>query len=437
MKTFTDQFALTVIAPLDPLTVGDLRLLLTQIRNENIEENSILPFKKLNGVHFCRFLILDGTESIPPQLAYATNFDYSEKSHIEAIKRPGVLSGFHKIFSFCPSYRRDLQPEQAVEDFIMTHKQKVHTFYRGHRGLSVRQIQREYDLYCSIQSFLDNAKMNHSTDIEIKEAINKHIRATQPSLMGSHEIKISRLPILVVALLYLGLPLLLFLGLAFYLGVLIPAIIILLLVLFSLSLYLRYLEKNARELFPDFETIKDSQNNAKELTAYEDRQVQNQLSHLVPLRPGIFRLALQRFALSALNKLAILTYNQGRLGDIATIHFARWSIIDGGKRLLFFSNFDGSWENYLGDFVDRAAVGLTLAWSNTVEFPKTRWLILDGAKNEELFKTWTRKYQIVTQVWYTAYKHLTVKNILRNHKVAVGLEKDLRGQELKDWLKLL
>jgi hypothetical protein len=112
-------------------------------------------------------------------------------------------------------------------------------------------------------------------------------------------------------------------------------------------------------------------------------------------------------------------------------------MINNGKRVLFFSNFDGSWENYLGDFVDRAAVGLTLAWSNTKEFPKTRLLIFRGATNEELFKTWTRKHQIVTQVWYTAYKHLTVKNILRNHSITLGLCRDMNENEAQEWLKLL
>ena len=69
----------------------------------------------------------------------------------------------------------------------------------------------------------------------------------------------------------------------------------------------------------------------------------------------------------------------GKLGGIRTIHFARWVALPDG-RLLFFSNYDGSWEAYLGEFVDKASMGLTMIWSNTIWYPQTRLLILEGAK---------------------------------------------------------
>ena len=39
--------------------------------------------------------------------------------------------------------------------------------------------------------------------------------------------------------------------------------------------------------------------------------------------------------------------------------------------LLFLSNYGGSWESYLEDFITKAHSGLTGIWSNTVGFPKT------------------------------------------------------------------
>jgi hypothetical protein len=100
-------------------------------------------------------------------------------------------------------------------------------------------------------------------------------------------------------------------------------------------------------------------------------------------------------------------------------------IIDGGERLMFFSNFDGSWERYLGDFVDQAHNGLTAVWSNTIGFPPTKGLVNEGASNVDVFKAWTRQYQIRTQVWYSAYPTSTVTNI-RN---AIALREEISAVE--------
>jgi hypothetical protein len=114
----------------------------------------------------------------------------------------------------------------------------------------------------------------------------------------------------------------------------------------------------------------------------------------------------------------------GKLGGIQTIHFARWVALP-DRRLLFFSNYDGSWEAYLGEFVDKAAMGLTMIWTNTIWYPKTRLLLFRGAKDEETFKAWTRANQVPTQVWYSAYPFLSVGDVLRNAKI-----RELLGSKL-------
>ena len=64
-------------------------------------------------------------------------------------------------------------------------------------------------------------------------------------------------------------------------------------------------------------------------------------------------------------------YRPGFLSDIGTIHFARWVTVPGTHDLLFFSNFDASWESYLEDFITKAHAGLTGVWSNSIGFPVT------------------------------------------------------------------
>jgi hypothetical protein len=167
----------------------------------------------------------------------------------------------------------------------------------------------------------------------------------------------------------------------------------------------------------------------------ENFVVQNQLTHLVEVKPGSFRRRTLKFVLGAINLLAKILFNRGTLGGIPSIHFARWVMIDDDKRLLFFSNFDGSWENYLGDFVDKAAVGLTGVWSNSKNFPKTENLISKGATDEQHFKEWARQHQIPTQVWYTAYKGLSVENINNNSAIRRGLFRKISEAKARQWLK--
>ena len=115
----------------------------------------------------------------------------------------------------------------------------------------------------------------------------------------------------------------------------------------------------------------------------------------------------------------------------------RWVLAENNRRLLFLSNYGGSWESYLGAFVDKASRGLTGIWSNTVLCPKTRCLLWGGATDEERFKALARAQQMPTDVWYTAYKNLTVKNIINNKEIRRGLSGNMTNEQTLEWLSRL
>ncbi len=90
------------------------------------------------------------------------------------------------------------------------------------------------------------------------------------------------------------------------------------------------------------------------------------------------------------------------------------------KSVVFLSNFDGSWESYLNDFIDLAFFGLNAVWSNTdnpIGFPPTRFLVFGGSKDEQRFKSYARYSQYRSRVWYSAYPDLTVPNIRTNMEI--------------------
>jgi hypothetical protein len=168
---------------------------------------------------------------------------------------------------------------------------------------------------------------------------------------------------------------------------------------------------------------------------------QNHLASLTYVKPGILRIALLRVTLFAVRLLARFWFNQGDLGGIPTILAARWALIDGGRRLLFFTNYGGGWDSYLNEFIDMGAVqGLNAIWSNTFikpgdsnpgyAFPATEFYLWKGAQAEQPFKAYVRHSQVETLVWYGAYPTLSIKNVNANTDLRQALFESLPACDL-------
>lgn len=175
---------------------------------------------------------------------------------------------------------------------------------------------------------------------------------------------------------------------------------------------------------------------AKAMVARENAigHVQNHMVSRTVLKAGLLRKLTIRLAFWVVGKLSSFNPNVGQLGDIGTIHFARWIMVPGTRDLLFFSNFGGSWESYLEDFITKAHAGLTAIWSNAVGFPRSRNLFLDGATDGERFKRYARQSMGHTPFWYCAYPLLTASDIRRNHRIRRGLAEGRTEIEAVEWL---
>jgi len=174
------------------------------------------------------------------------------------------------------------------------------------------------------------------------------------------------------------------------------------------------------------------------LRELEDRDVTNQFSALGSVKPGFFRRWLLSFVLVLTDYACRHIFNRGHLGRVQTIHFARWVFIDDKSRMVFASNYDGSHEAYMDDFVNKVAWGLNLTFSHGVGWPRTEWLIKRGARHEKNFKYFQRRHQIPSQVWYKAYPGLTLTDLARNQRVREGLERtSMTDAQALAWLRLL
>jgi hypothetical protein len=175
-----------------------------------------------------------------------------------------------------------------------------------------------------------------------------------------------------------------------------------------------------------------------DLARAEDHLVTNQFTAMGSLKPGLIRLLTVIGILTVVNWGARHLFTRGRLARIRTIHFARWVFLDQRKRMVFFSNYDGTVEAYMDDFINKTGFGLNMVFSNGIGYPRTNWLALDGCLDERKYKDFLRRHTLPTQVWYKAYPGLTAIDLERNSRIRQGLETaSLSDRQARELVALL
>ena len=176
---------------------------------------------------------------------------------------------------------------------------------------------------------------------------------------------------------------------------------------------------------------------ASQLARLEDHDVTNQFSALGSLKPGLFRRWTLVYLLWVVEYTTRHIYNRGHLARVPSIHFARWVFLDDRERLFFASNYDGSLESYMDDFINKVAFGLNVVFSNGIGYPRTNWLAFQGAKDEQKFKHFIRRHELPTEVWYNGHPGLTNFELLRNSRIRHGLEQQsMTDAAAGQWLGL-
>lgn len=399
------QNALTVIVPIrSGHHVEELRSFLADMGTK-ISTRAPIDFYAL-PIHFARWVVIEASDPHPPLLVFGTDHDGADSALLEQMYEQAGET-LSNIYSHCEETPEDLPSNKAAfVEYMLGHRVPYGARYVAYRNHSVQDVRNALLVRDTIEDYLDTrAPADTDSRLLAEEIVQFASARFGPSLVGSPRVLNSTIVRLTAAGLLIVWALI---ALGVYNGLLVLGLI--LLVLVSGALWWRRLRQAEEEDATDF-TPPKAVIDAGSLILQENFLVQNQLTHIVPIKPGPLRLFTLKLVLWAINLLAEIHYTHGELGGIPTIHFARWMIIDGGERLLFFSNFDGSWERYLGDFVDKAHAGLTGVWSNTLGFPPAKNLIGEGATNVDVFKAWTRSHQIPTQVWYSAYPTSSVSNV--------------------------
>ena len=432
----TPQANFMILAAIIPAREAALRQLLASMNdapgrvNPN---NGLIPFTQFDTLHVARLLILDDktTEDIhihglplrryPLYFAFLGDIDGAEKTFLNELARRAT-EGLRAIFSCCEGFTANTD----LVDWMTQHRSSAIANYVNTRGRTVRQIREEAALRAALEAHL----ASHVSALEGLPAREIH---TQLSQFFNAEKSAGRLTLSderatpvrwwIANMLHLiGVPLLLLLALP------------LLIVAAPLFLIrLRHLEKTDPEHCP---TVDQTYSDA--LALAEDHDVTNQFSAMGSLKPGLFRLVTAMGVLLTVNYAARHLVRPGRLGRIRTIHFARWAFIGGTQRMAFFSNYDGSVESYMDDFINKTGFGLNASFGNGIGYPRTNWLVLDGCADERKYKEFLRRHTLPTQVWYKAYPGLTAIDLERNTRIRRGLaDTSMSDKEAREWLALL
>jgi len=416
-----NQNPLTLLTPVREDCFEKLNEILEKFKvglNEGLNER----FDRLGTLHYARWFILRESSfrdkpalPVPERLVFSSNFDGDEEEHARALVTV-FPEYFDELYECCEGYpESEDRNTESRKNYLLKWRVKTTAFYPGAPGRSLQQIKQEDELKEFICNFTKQNNWNGTTAVEIKKSIEKEVGKHPEfdwSKKQAHTPKIN----------WPGMVLILIILVA-----LLPVIIIWLLIL-----YFFYERRDKNSM------VKRSELNdglVRRLEAYEDIFNQNQFTQVLVVKPGKMRLITLHAFMIFTRALVSNLFVKGKLMGIPTIHFARWVLIDNNKHMMFFSNYDGSWQQYLGDFIDKSGWGLTAIFSNTMVFPKTRFLLTGGAYDEEHFLAWSRGTQVLTQVWYSAYHHLSIKNIVNNTIIRNELRANLSEKKAQLFLK--
>ena len=396
--------ALTVIVKIRSGEEESLKSFLEDI-GRHIRTNSSVRWPESRLVHFARWAILPDPDRGGCRLLFACNYDGELAAFLKELV--AIAPDLDQIWGRCEGYTG----QSNLLAFIQEHTYKPQAFFIAFRTATVQTIRNAIALREQMQNFLDLPAVAQWLDCPGIVPFLDQL-AQVPKVLPWWK-AIGQWGMQVMAAVGAGVE---------AIADAIRKALIAIAIFFVKPLG----QPTQPQTLGSYSGLDDK---TQVLEAVEDRIVQNQMNIITDIQPS--RLLRLQLILLLIDLAAKYVFPPGELLDIRTIHFARWVIIDGGKRMLFISNYDGSWENYIGDFVDKGNFGLNAIWNNSVNFPP------GGAQDIVSFRKFVRDHQVPSQMFYCAYPQATIKNILRDRQVSQTLAADFNRETVAHWLELL
>jgi hypothetical protein len=446
----------TVIARLKADCADAVSTLLADMR----AQPERLPFEASVTTHFATCTVLPaqkyGDEELPACLMIATSFCGPSRKHEDDL----VLAagpGLRALLQHCEGFSASCT-DAELKRFLRAHRHGD-TFYSGMQNLTRAEVFRHNELRIAIGEYIDaQQKLGGltGTATSVRSEIQRYVRTradlawTMESWTPDPSTLLARhwrsLLVIVLALTYgawlhVGTTTVVFVASKpLYVTVACSWLVIIagLFAVFALVQSVRDAEEDQTYVAP---RQPDAHVNA--LDATQCHPVINEMTIVGPVKEGAARPITLRLALWIVARVAEgIPYIPGLRGGITipTVATARWIAADGGRRLVFISNFTNASEPYVRDFIDihLGAMRINLTFGFGRGYPKTSWIVLRGAiEDPNGFINVVHANQCHTDFWFCPYKNLSVDNIRRNQAIREGLFGNKTEEQAREWLQLL
>jgi hypothetical protein len=378
---------LIVLAPIRPEKESRLREVLTEMQSDPAG-NPYLRLGESPSTHFARWVIVD-EEDTGPRLLFVANYDGVIGPYLDELVAAGP--GMDRLWSACEGYAG----KAHFQSFVREHYLKPRGVYIAFPGRTVEQIHNAIAIRQQIESFLDLPEVgSYLSGIGIErflQRLEQQPKSIPPADRVARAVN----------------------DIAANVGGAVHAT--------ALRWFLDFAAAFARMgqaktwpkvhggCSPEPQRRRETEQAIQGVPVSGD-VVQNGMTTVTHIRPE--KLARARLALLGTSALSRFGWPPGEFANVGTLHWFAWALPDNGKRLLFISTFDGSWQNYMQDFMDKLVWGLDALYGNTDGYPAA------GMKDTAAFTDYILAHQYAPQVVYGAYPQESVMNLIRDEDIA-------------------
>jgi hypothetical protein len=418
-----EQNTVTIVARIKPSDLEALDQLLTGI-GKDLEQNQYVQFAKIASLHMAGIIIAARDPRFPPTLIFESNFDGTAEDFLRELVRHG-RDGIDAIYSRCEDYPvANARTDATIVAYLHEHSVPAPAFFVGLPGQTVASIRNAIAIHEEINRFLDAEMAKNSIQglsaFQVRDRIVTHLQRDSPVKPEIPLTTFSSYASIALRNTVLGLLILL------------VAVLILSPLLLIWILAVRYLEVHEQKVASQPDPPVDERT-----YAMEDLFIQNHLATLGVVKSNPIR----RFTLRMVLPLVGLSWRRillrGGFGGIFTLHFAHVVWLDGGRRILLMTGYDGSALEYIGNFTDIAGMYINAAYGNVENFPACRWMLLGGAASLNADAAWARQHMQYTPVFYSAYPQQTLLNLMKDLDIRDHLATARSEDEVERLLKLL
>ncbi len=443
----------TLLAPLKVDSVDAVAELLVQLD----ADPSRMPFAKSTTTHFATITVIPAQmyrdEQLPATLLFATSFCGHTRLHISELVRL-MGDGIRAVLAHCEGFDSGAS-DGDLEDYLLENRHGD-TFYSGMQHLTPEDVRRHGQLRDVIEAYIDERQKHgewHGSAMQIRKEIQDHVRARpdlawaqeryQPSLGGW--LWFNRRALIIegaVAALLLGTLARLFVP-SHLLGLIITCgwIAVAAFLVFILILVANIRDAEAEQTYV---SQRPTDERALLLASTQGRPVINEFTLAGPIKEeGTLRPMFLRLSLWVIGRVFDGVPGIPYIGtgiSIPTVATARWIAANGGRRLMFISNFTNAGDAYVRDFIETpaGAMRINLSFGFGHGYPPTEWIIRRGALEDPNAYLWSlAENQLPTMFWYGPYRDISIDNINVNRKIRNGLFADFDEHEAREWLHLL